>query len=170
MRDVWVSVQHTSIVAGENLSATSCFCICTHTHNPGWSPDHLPHARSKPEGVRKIYSIREKNVSFVHKPLSESQESGSIGRYRKPSSLRGFGHRPGAPFTVENRAPSAERAFTGTHGWSRRVENFEAHHNRRLSSPPCRNLQPRSIFPASCHKLMSIFRWPRSSGRFYSPV
>ena len=128
MRDVWVSVQHTSIVAGENLSATSCFCICTHTHNPGWKPDHLPHARSQPEGVRKIYSIREKNVSFVHKPLSESQDrlkdTGSNRRYAGSDIDLGLlllwkieHHQPNAPSLARTdglqTAGAARRKFRG---------------------------------------------------------
>ena len=65
-RDVWVSVQHTSIETVENLPVTSCFCMCTHTHNPG-TPTTFHTREVNQRGLRKIlYAKKTFRSSTTH--------------------------------------------------------------------------------------------------------
>ena len=100
-----------------------------YTYPQPWNTVHLPHARSKPEGVRKILYAKK---SFV-RPQARSV---SQDRWRKPSSLRGFGHRPWAAFTVEKMRAWCRMDHQHAIDYRRRVK-FETHCKRRLSSPPC---------------------------------
>ena len=95
-----------------------------HPHPQPWNPDHLPHAKSKPEGVRKnLYAKKRFVRPQALRSVSQDRLKETVTRLEEDVvailSLRGFGLRPGAAFTaekIEGVVPhgSTERAFTST--------------------------------------------------------